>query len=265
MNRLLDRWTHLCQVAGRHQVPILAGYEHADLDPQAWDGLWIRHPQLGPAIALSAALDMVSACWVLAHELGHQFTSSRAGDAAAHLTTQDSQKRWGQGRVHQPDEAAANLWAAQELITADEWADLEEAHPESLDEISKALQLPTAAALWRARAEQDGKNSLPPVKVRLDRKALELLTKPINGQGGHQSFLRHLQRCLSGSTLYLSRKDFNRIREYLLRTGGGFRSRYQAIMDCTLRGVAKSGSLRRFFHEEAAVEIAPVKEVRRRK
>lgn len=249
MTSLLQRWTGLCQLAGKYHIPILAGYGHPELESQSWDGLWIRDPQSGSAIALSAGLDMLSACWVLAHELGHHFTSSRLEGAAAHLTTADNQKRWGQGRVHQPEEEAANLWAALELISDKEWQELEETHPESLDEISKALELPPAAALWRARAEQERNTAQAPVKLRLDRKAQQLLSKPVNGQGGHQSFLRHLQRCLSGTTLYLTRKDFNRIREYLLRTGGGYRSRYQAIMDCALRGIEKSGGLRRFFHE----------------
>lgn len=249
MTSLRNRWTGLCELAGKYQIPILAGYDHPELDSKSWDGLWLRHPQWGPAVALSSGLNLMSACWVLAHELGHQFTSPRPEGAAAHLTTADTQKRWGQGRVHQPEEEAANLWAALELISDQEWQELEETHPESLDEISKALELPPAAALWRARAEQEKTATQTPVKLRLDKKAQALISKPVNGQGGHQSFLRHLQRCLSGSTLYLSRKDFNRIREYLLRTGGGYRSRYQAIMDCALRGISKSGGLRRFFHE----------------
>ena len=249
MSLLLNRWTHLCQLAGKYQIPILAGYDHPQLESGGWDGLWLRQPQSGSAIALSAGLDLIGACWVLAHELGHHFTYARAEGAAAHLTTAENQKRWGQGRVHQPEEEAANLWAALELISDKEWAELEETHPESLDEISKALDLPAAAALWRARAAQDKNATQAPVKLRLDRKAQQLLSKPVNGQGGHQSFLRHLQRSLSGNTLYLTRKDFNRIREYLMRTGGGYRSRYQAIMDCALRGIEKSGGLRRFFHE----------------
>lgn len=159
------------------------------------------------------------------------------------------EKRWGQVRAFSLEEEEANLWAAKELISEQEWLELEEIHPESLVHISRALELPTAAALWRARAAEKITTGETLVEVKLNQTTVRLLSRSVNGQGGHQSFLRHLQKGLSGHILRLSRKDFNRIREYLLRTGGGYRARYQAIMNCVLSAIEQCGGIRKFFKE----------------
>lgn len=164
-------------------------------------------------------------------------------------------RRWGSGHTRQPEEETQNMWGAQELISPEEWKAAEALHPIDLKKLAEHLDLPVQVALWRARAEQELSGaSGQPGAVLLNKAALELLQKPVTGKGGHQSFVRALQREIDGSRLNLNRKDFNRIREYLVSIGGGFRKIYEAIMECTEPSIKKAGGIRAFFQEK---DVAP--------
>jgi hypothetical protein len=68
------------------------------------------------------------------------------------------------------------------------------------------------------------------VEVQLSREDLELLIRPVAGQGGWQSLLRKLQRQIDGNTLTLSEDDSRRILRYILSYGsGGWQDRLAAI------------------------------------
>jgi hypothetical protein len=68
------------------------------------------------------------------------------------------------------------------------------------------------------------------VEVQLSREDLELLMRPVAGQGGWQSLLRKLQKQIDGNTLTLSEDDSRRILRYILSYGsGGWQDRLAAI------------------------------------
>jgi hypothetical protein len=67
------------------------------------------------------------------------------------------------------------------------------------------------------------------VEVQLNREDLELLIRPVAGQGGWQS-LRKLQMQIDGNTLTLTEEDSRRILRYILSYGsGGWQDRLAAI------------------------------------
>lgn len=68
------------------------------------------------------------------------------------------------------------------------------------------------------------------MEVQLNRKDLELLMRPVAGQGGWQSLLRKLQKQIDGNTLTLTEDDSRRILRYILSYGsGGWQDRLAAI------------------------------------
>jgi hypothetical protein len=168
----------------------------------------------------------------------------------------DSKRRWGRGRNSEPEEKAVNLWVAQQLISDAEWLAMQQAHPGDLKRIAEQLELPVAAVIWRARADQglSGQGV-----VTLSSEALALLQKPAVGTGGIQSLLRKLQSNLQANQLLLTRKEFGRIREYLVNLGGGGRARLEAVMKCSLEAMASCGGLEAFFAGQAALPPAPKK------
>ena len=162
----------------------------------------------------------------------------------------DNKRRWGRGRNSEPEEKAVNLWVAQQLISDTEWQTQQAAHPGDLRKIADILDLPVAAVIWRARAEDVSSGQ---ALVELTPEALALLQKPAVGTGGIQSLLRKLQSNLQGNKLALHRKEFVRIREYLVNLGGGGRARLEAVMKCTMDSMNQSGGLEAFF----AGQVAP--------
>jgi hypothetical protein len=176
-------------------------------------------------------------------------------------TADDTKKKWGQGRVSKPAEEAVNRWVAQQLISDDEWMRMEQTCPGDLRRMAEVLELPVAAVIWRARSVE---HAGPGCKVELTPEALSLLTKPATGSGGIQSLLRSLQANLEDSWLTLQRKQFERLREYLVNLGGGGRARLQAVMDCVLAAVSRAGGLQEFFGDTAVKEPpAPAKSTRK--
>ena len=68
------------------------------------------------------------------------------------------------------------------------------------------------------------------MEVPLNREDLELLMRPVAGQGGWQSLLRKLQKQIKGNTLTLTEDDSRRILRYILSYGsGGWQDRLAAI------------------------------------
>lgn len=171
-------------------------------------------------------------------------------------TTDDSKKKWGQGRASKPEEEAINRWVAQQLISPEEWSRMEALYPGDLRRIAETLELPVAAVIWRARSVEHPDTSRP---IELTDEAVALVSKPANGSGGIQSLLRSLQANLEGNTLNLRRKQFERLREYLVNLGGGGRARMQPVMDCVLAAVIRAGSLQQLFNDGKSARTSPAR------
>ena len=74
------------------------------------------------------------------------------------------------------------------------------------------------------------------MEVQLNREDLELMMRPVAGQGGWQSLLRKLQKQIKGNTLTLSEDDSRRILRYILSYGsGGWQDRLAAIAEAPPR------------------------------
>jgi hypothetical protein len=77
------------------------------------------------------------------------------------------------------------------------------------------------------------------IRIVLSDEAVERLRRPVNGQGGFQSFLRSLQRNLDGHELTLTPAAVKRIANYVERYGdGGFQGRLAFVLD-ELRELAR--------------------------
>ena len=64
------------------------------------------------------------------------------------------------------------------------------------------------------------------MEIQLSHRALARLTRPVNGEGGFQSLLRHLQPQISGTTLTVSATDLEKLQRYSYSYGeGGFQWR----------------------------------------
>jgi len=75
------------------------------------------------------------------------------------------------------------------------------------------------------------------VIIELTPKEVELLSRPIHGQGGFQSLLRRLQSQLNDeSQLVLRIEDVRQIVRYWVRYGtGGFQGRLEAVLSALRR------------------------------
>lgn len=74
------------------------------------------------------------------------------------------------------------------------------------------------------------------MEVQLNREDLQLLMRPVAGQGGWQSLLRKLQKQIDGNTLTLTEDDSRRILRYILSYGsGGWQDRLAAIAGAPAR------------------------------
>ncbi len=231
MDKFSQRWRRLCSITHRQSVRLFLNHEVPGVRSSDWDGLWLRDPEEGSAIALSPSLARSNILWIFAHELGHEFSVSQGTLVSpfweAHISTKKSQKRWACGKTLDKGEIAANLQGAKLLVTESEWLEAESAYPTCLRAIADHLELPAVAALWRARV-----NKPEPLtaQIPLGTDALTELGKPVVGRGGPQSLLRRLQSDLNQRVLTCSRKDFLRCREYALNLGGGFQRRCQTVL-----------------------------------
>lgn len=77
------------------------------------------------------------------------------------------------------------------------------------------------------------KSELVSVTLILSVADAERLYRPVNGEGGYQSFLRQIQKqLLNDGTLTLTREQIDKIMQYAFRYGkdGGFQGRFQGII-----------------------------------
>jgi hypothetical protein len=67
------------------------------------------------------------------------------------------------------------------------------------------------------------------VRIPLSSRAVNALSKPIVGKGGHQTLLRRLQRQIADGELSVSPDDMEKMLRYMLSYGsGGFQQRIAA-------------------------------------
>lgn len=67
------------------------------------------------------------------------------------------------------------------------------------------------------------------IEIPLSARAIAALSKPVNGQGGHQTLLRRLQKQIDDGVLSVSPADAEKMLRYLLSYGtGGFQQRLAA-------------------------------------
>ena len=69
------------------------------------------------------------------------------------------------------------------------------------------------------------------VFVKLGKDAVNVLMKPVNGQGGFQTLMRKLQGRVRGRQVWVTGDDIVRINKYVTGTGqGGFQGRLSPFM-----------------------------------
>ncbi|MGX2973301.1 hypothetical protein [Helicobacter sp. T3_23-1059] len=71
--------------------------------------------------------------------------------------------------------------------------------------------------------------------VKLDTKAIDALSKAVNGNGGHQNLMEKLKRQYDSGNgvLEYDDDDLEKLRIYSSKYGGGgFQDRFQAILAC---------------------------------
>ena len=75
------------------------------------------------------------------------------------------------------------------------------------------------------------------IKIKLSPGEIELLNKPVRGEGGMESLLLQLQRKLKlDGSIELSQAEIERITRYCLEYGeGGFQERFCAIFNALKR------------------------------
>jgi hypothetical protein len=228
----------------RVQVHFIAGQMFADLD---WDGLYLVTPELGAGIAVRSDLDSAWRDWVLGHELGHHFgklNGTLFSPFRAHLVDRRSRTRWGESRRLDRDEENANEWAAKTLISDHAWDEAEKHNPTNLAGIVERLGLPfPAGAAWE-RWHRDHAHG-EPVDVRLGAEAIDTLSRPITGRGGHQSYFARLKR--SKETLTVSYRDLSLARERAAFVEGGWLARYRAVLDAMRPAIHAAGTTRALF------------------
>lgn len=76
------------------------------------------------------------------------------------------------------------------------------------------------------------------IQIELSDGEREAIERPVNGEGGFQSFLRRLQGQLVGNTLTISEEDVRRAIRYSTSYGqGGFEDRLGPIAEAGADGV----------------------------
>lgn len=215
-----------------------------------WDGLYLVDRELGAGIAIRKGLEPGWRDWVLAHELGHHFGQLRGmlfSPFFAHTVNAASKERWSRSTRLDPDEEDANAWAIDALVNRNEWEEAEHHAPIDLRTVTSRLGLPHAAAVAWERQERK-RISGQDVEVTLNSDARAVLELPINGQGGHQSFFRRLERTRRGSRLTLNYHQFSFARERAACVEGGWLKRYRAVLQSVEPHLAGHGGVRKLFN-----------------
>jgi hypothetical protein len=225
-----------------HFVPATPGLD--------WDGLYIVDPEMGAGIAVRDNLDAAWRDWVLAHELGHHFaklTGRLFSPFYAHKVDAASRARWGKPKRLDPDEENANAWAIDALVCREEWEASERLSPSDLPALISRLGLPFAAAIAWQRAERKRVQSTE-VRVPLSAEAQLILDRPLTGRGGHQSFFGRLARRRKDASVVLSYSDFSFARERVPVVDGGWRARYQVVLQALAPLIDDAGGVSQLFH-----------------
>ena len=229
----------------RVQVHFLSGDRFPDLN---WDGLYLVDREMGAGIAIRDDLDSLWRDWVLAHELGHHFGKLNGmlfSPFYAYKVDAASRARWGQPKRLDPDEENANAWAVSNLVSREEWEAAECHSPCDLRVVTARLGLPFAAAVAWERQERE--REAAEVSVPLSHEARAILDRPLNGQGGHQSFFRRLNLGRKGARLVISYRDFSFARERAAVVKGGWLARYQVVLHAVTPLIQRAGSVRELF------------------
>ena len=160
--------------------------------------MYVRSTGRGSRIAINERLTLRWQAWVLAHELGHHFRIKQselfsAFVMAAHKVNIASRRRWGMWRTQDPLEEMANKWAAETLISDQDWRNAEAGHPCDLNAILHELDLPRPAAIARERSRRSSSSvETGEVIVSLSDRQSQVLSRSVTGQGGHQTFFRRV-------------------------------------------------------------------------
>jgi hypothetical protein len=214
-----------------------------------WDGLYLVDREFGAGIAIRMGLESGWRDWVLGHELGHHFGHMQGmliSPFYAHTVDVTARERWSKSTKLQPDEEAANRWALNALVDRDEWERAEQHSPCSLTAVTSRLGLPLAAAVAWERQEREFMGA-EDIEVRLSPEVRAILERPINGEGGHQSFFRGLNQSCKGSKLNVSYRQFSFARERAATVQGGWLTRYDAVLQTISPHVSGLGGVRKAF------------------
>jgi hypothetical protein len=245
--RHFDRLLEIARRSGV-QVHFIPAQPFGDL---GWKGLYVTTPTMGAGIALRDDLEPDERDWFLAHELGHHFSSLNLqlfSPFCAHMIDAGTQQRWSELRTLHPDEVRANNWALRALISRQDWDSAERMAPCDLPKIVKSLGLPVVAGVAWGRRSRTSIIHTDDVRVRFDAAEWAKLHRPINGDGGHQSFFRRILRQPKGREAILDFGDFTLARERVLQVGGGWRERYRTLLDGVEASINASGGVTALFH-----------------
>jgi hypothetical protein len=249
MKNQSNHFNRLVEMARRHRVQVhfLPAAAFPDV---RWFGLYIMTPHLGAGIAIRDDLTSELRDWIFAHEMGHHFSdlSMRLfSPFAAHSVDEGSIRRWVMNPKADPQEHHANEWAIKTLVTQEDWETAERQSPCDLHQVVARLGLPTPAAAAWERLQRSQVYSSQEITVTLSRQASLILSKPIRGRGGHQSFFRRLQRSKRGRRLRLSFADFSHARERALYVRGGWQVRYSLLLAAVAPAILAAGSVSALF------------------
>ena len=244
-----QRLEMLMQIArqNRVQVHFLDAGSFPDLD---WDGLYLVEKEMGAGIAIRDNLELDWMEWVLGHELGHHFSNLNGmlfSPFRAHKVDTETRKRWGKWRKLDPDEERADIWAANLLIKAEEWENAELKHPCSLSKLIQELRLPLPAAItWERQRRAQAKASTG-FRFHLGTKERMILERSVVGKGGHQTFFRRIRDRRRGNSFSIDFCDFSYARERVCRVSGGWRSRYNLLLNAISPAIADAGGVSALF------------------
>lgn len=243
-----SHWRRLLSLARSHGVQV----HRVAARGLAWKGLYLYCAGQS-AVALRDGLAIEQEVWVLAHELGHHFNPPARGlfppfldvDVAADRPLPSSRRR----RRRRPDEDAANRWAAEYLITEQDWRRAVADSPVDLHEVAAKLGLPSDAAVAWQRAKLWDKGPTSPIIVPVGKRVIESLNGSTDGVGGHQALFRRVLADCGTDRLRLrvTYGDFLFARERVCVCRGGWRDYYSALLSALKQPVLQAGGGEAFF------------------
>ena len=259
MRTLGDRFDELRSLLKQHEIRL--GFIPAR-NSKRFRGFITFHPVKRWVLWLNESLDRTAWAWIVAHELGHFFSRQQlelwspldSWDPDQPDAISEAVKDWGSSRKRKQDERAASAWAADFLVTDQEWRLSERTHPSDLRQMAHWLEAPVEALYVRSQRIQDDKRLFESAcQLHIsDAAAAHLLAPRAEKPGGIQDFLPTLASYLEGRKLSLPYRQFVRVRYFQARYGnkGGFRGRARELIDCLAQAIQKSHCLHCFFHRK---------------